>query len=134
DGVSSETCNPARGARYNSAIRYSSSHDECVIISKSEDGGINVIPYLRPRIRKHELDHAIESIEKLINAAELDYKQITEQEDWIRARAFYLSKEQCNKLNELDDKYHQRRVEKGDPYVDYGRYEASSDMNDSYFY
>jgi len=46
DGLASRKGNPARGARYNSAIRYIDDKKECLAVIVSEDGSINLLPDL----------------------------------------------------------------------------------------
>jgi DisA bacterial checkpoint controller nucleotide-binding len=44
DGLASEKCTSARGARYNSGIRYAEQKTDRVVLVKSEDGIVNVLP------------------------------------------------------------------------------------------
>jgi hypothetical protein len=61
DGPSSPRESPARGSRFNSAVRYvdSDKEPEKVILVRSEDGGIDLLPVLRPAITKTELARLI---------------------------------------------------------------------------
>ncbi|NUQ60979.1 MAG: DNA integrity scanning protein DisA nucleotide-binding domain protein [Pirellulales bacterium] len=44
DGKASKHGDPARGARYNSAVRYLSQHEKCLILVVSEDGMVEHLP------------------------------------------------------------------------------------------
>ncbi len=44
DGEVGEKEDPARGARYNSVLRYLGKHDDCVVVVVSEDRMIDVLP------------------------------------------------------------------------------------------
>lgn len=44
DGLATGKGDPARGARYNSAIRYAESRSDCLIAVISEDGMVNIVP------------------------------------------------------------------------------------------
>lgn len=44
DGMASEKCTSSRGARYNSGVRYAYPPRDRVVIVKSEDGMVNVLP------------------------------------------------------------------------------------------
>jgi hypothetical protein len=44
DGVAEENADAGRGARFNSAIRYTNANQQCVIVVVSEDGMIDVLP------------------------------------------------------------------------------------------
>jgi hypothetical protein len=44
DGQASDKCTSARGARYNSAVRYAYDRAGRVVLVKSEDGMVNVLP------------------------------------------------------------------------------------------
>lgn len=57
DGLATPNGTPARGARFNSALRYVESHKEPVlVVVVSEDGYVDLIPRLRPQIRKSDFD------------------------------------------------------------------------------
>ena len=52
DGIATGVGDPGRGARYNSAVRYTASSAPCLIVIVSEDGMIDVHPELAPRVRR----------------------------------------------------------------------------------
>ena len=58
DGTAASEGDRSRGARYNSAVKYLASAGDTptVILLVSEDGMINLLPDLRPRMRRADLD------------------------------------------------------------------------------
>jgi len=44
DGLAHDRCTSTRGARYNSGVRYAYQRDDRVVLVKSEDGMVNVLP------------------------------------------------------------------------------------------
>lgn len=44
DGMASDKCDPSRGSRYNSAIKYTEIQKDCVVIVVSEDGPVDIFP------------------------------------------------------------------------------------------
>lgn len=89
DGAANPKCTPSRGARYNSAIRYIDPSDNprlAVIVS--DDQTVNVIPILRPRIKRSKLEQAISRLEAA-NTANY-YSHI----NWLVRHRFYLNQEQ----------------------------------------
>ena len=44
DGLASDKCTSARGARYNSGVRYAYQQPDRVVVVKSEDGMVDVLP------------------------------------------------------------------------------------------
>ena len=100
DGSATAKGDPSRGARYNSAIRYiesSSSPSMAVVIS--EDGGIDIIPNLRPAIRRSDVSIRLSEIERMRSADKINMKYYSNIMDWLDNHRFYLLKEDCNLLN-----------------------------------
>jgi DisA bacterial checkpoint controller nucleotide-binding len=62
DGRATEAGTPARGARFNSALRYVSPRSECLAVVRSEDGAVDLLPRLRPQVRRSELHTALADI------------------------------------------------------------------------
>ncbi len=94
DGPANEECTPSRGARYNSGIRYvAASTTPRLAIVVSDDRTVDVIPVLRPRIRRSTIE---EHIAKL-RASNVDnyYEPI----GWLDKHRFYLDQSQCNRVN-----------------------------------
>ena len=66
DGKSTTAGDPARGARFNSAVRYvesSSDKVHCLAVVVSEDGGVDFVPNLGPPIKRSVIDKTIAELE-----------------------------------------------------------------------
>jgi len=116
DGIACESGNPARGARYNSAIRYvetrkTQANVQCVAFIVSEDGGVDRIPRLRPTISREKIDEAIRCLQDAV--AEKTVSRKTRQcINWLEEHRFYLHEGDCDLLNALvpvaDEILHQK--------------------------
>ena len=64
DGASNPRESPARGSRFNSAVRYAETDHgpSCVALVRSDDGGIDLLPALRTQITPTELDALISRV------------------------------------------------------------------------
>ncbi len=115
DGTATSEGDRSRGARYNSAVRYLSSTrgTPTVILLVSEDGMINLLPRLRPRMSRAEL---VVLLNELRDAAALEP---VHAERFFRAYrriekvAFYLSPGQIDEVNALMDDHRERRKADG---------------------
>ncbi len=134
DGSANGNGDPARGARFNSAIRYlSTTTAPTVIIIVSEDGMIDVMPYLKPRIAKHVLDEAVQAVAAAGEHSTGDYEAFFKA--WERAEAlrFYFAPEQCHVLNAARERVEEQRWQTAGMRIDFTPLEPDPDMNDSYF-
>jgi hypothetical protein len=133
DGTATAEGDRARGARYNSALRYlASAKPSTMIVLVSEDGMINVLPRLRPRITRATIERALET-----------YQRLTINDDVAEMRAnalerleqlhFYLSAEQCALINELEPAYQERRFAEGGFKITGSPFKPDPAMDDSYF-
>ena len=103
DGRASDDIgDPGRGSHLNSALRYvaSSSHPTAAMVV-SEDGGLDMIPALKPVLSRQDLSSRLAELEKIATRPpnppdrEREIKII----HWIENHAFYLSGEQCENAN-----------------------------------
>ena len=135
DGLASSNGTSARGARYNSAIRYVDGHEgECAAIIISEDGMVDLYPQLKPQIKKSELEEYLAQLRYEVGLDKVDYDKFRPIMNWFDEHEFYLSGELCNEINELKKEFCSKlNMEVGAIYVQYGDYEPNSEMNDSYF-
>lgn len=133
DGRATPKGNPARGARYNSAIRYVESQNQSLAIVVSEDGGVNLIPNLMPQIRKSELIRHIEIIGEVHTSEKRDRIAYYASEEWLRSHQFYLSKEQCDKLNMMMREITRGFLRESGWGIEHNDLQPHEDMNESYF-
>ena len=132
DGAASEKGDPGRGARYNSAVRYEESSDHTTVIAVvSEDGGITMVPPIRRRVRRQ----AIEDIVVAFEAALMSERRgaFADAYKEVQRYAFYLSPEQCARINEVVAQERKRREEAGSIVIVRDVIAPSTDLNDSYF-
>lgn len=94
DGPAREECTPARGARYNSGIRYiGASQTPRLAVVISDDRTVDVFPILRPRIRRRMLEEYVVKLE----ASTVDnYHAVI---SWLNEHRFYLDNSQCDRVN-----------------------------------
>jgi hypothetical protein len=142
DGVASDNGDSSRGARYNSAIRYYDTKPptQCCILVVSEDGMIDFIPKLLPQIPKNSIDEKITELGLIIDTSdELFFKKFNKTMDWFKEHEFYLSQEQCDKINSLrkdiDTRIDDYASKENQSVIRFTRNDLSPNekMNDSYF-
>ncbi len=115
DGVASPQGDPARGARYNSAVRYVQGHGSaCIAIVVSEDGGVDLIPDLPSAIRRSEIESRIEELREITFAARVSRRRFSRIISWIERHAFYLLQDHCETVNRLVRQIDER-TEQEDP-------------------
>ena len=98
EGLATSSGDRARGARFNSSIRYQETTDVgTVIIVISDDGTVDLIPNLMPRVWRQEVEDAVKAF--------CEYSAIEDNvgEEWGRRNrrvenlSFYLNEEQCHR-------------------------------------
>ena len=127
DGKARKECTPSRGSRYNSGIRYVGSADSprlAVIVS--DDRTVDIIPVLRPRIKRSEIDKAVVELE----AANRDnyYPSI----NWLNSHRFYLSQEQCDRINIALKRIQSEPIEIGEIQMPWNKFLPNPDFDESY--
>jgi hypothetical protein len=102
DGMATAAGNPARGARYNSAIRYvSSTRYPCLAVIVSEDGGIDFFPDLKPMILRSSIEAALATLRQSGSKHPISYRRYGEAMDWLDRHRFYLLPDDCEEINNL---------------------------------
>lgn len=115
DGMATEFGNAARGARYNSAIRYvCSNNSPTLAVIVSEDGGVDFFPDLKPRIKRREIDEAIERLQHFMTASSVNRRWYNETMDWLGQHRFYLLQDDCERINQLMESV-DKKLEAEDP-------------------
>lgn len=139
DGLASDKGTSARGARYNSAIRYvetSRAHfnHECIAIIVSEDGTIDLFPDLMPMIQRSAVE---ENLKKLREISEAEggtgFKEYNRTMGWLKEHQFYLAPEVCEEINRLRDEIDARFADHGNVQIIHHDMVPNPEMNDSYF-
>jgi hypothetical protein len=131
DGMATESGDPSRGARYNSAVRYVTSRANAKIPSMctvvSADGYVNIVPDLRPQIRKSEVANHV----ALLKTKTIDNYHKTR--NWLDEHRFYLTAEQCETVNEELARIHGAPQEVGELRLELRKFVSDPLMNDSYY-
>jgi hypothetical protein len=128
DGTATGDCSPARGSRYNSALRYVGVAPVArMAIVVSEDKTVDLVPLLRPPIPRQEIDARIQSFEK---ASTEDYH--TDQ-NWLHERRFYIREPEAKRINAVLDRLSKVPREVGEIRYLVAPFEPSLEVDDSYF-
>lgn len=128
DGLATQDGDPARGARYNSAVRYVGLRHAptlCVVIS--EDGHVNMIPTLRPQVRRAEILAHVELL-KSSNRDNYHKAQL-----WLDRHRFYLNVEECDAINHELVRLGAEPSDVGELRYIVGTFEPNPEMNSSYY-
>lgn len=134
DGRASRHGNPARGARYNSAVRYvESSEVSCIALVFSEDGTIDLIPDLAPQISRSVLEETIRRFRAVATEEIVDQKSFNQLMEWLGVHRFYLTPEICEEINQLRCRAESRFPADTTTRVCYEDFVASEKLDDSYF-
>ena len=109
DGAARPECTPARGSRYNSAIRYVYACDQPrLAVVVSDDRTVDVVPLLRPRIKPSAIRKAIGKLE---SSSKNDYHRWI---GWLDHHRFYLDRSQCDRINTALERIGQEPREDGE--------------------
>ena len=115
DGTATGAGDRSRGARYNSAVKYlaSAGGTPTVILLVSEDGMINLLPDLRPRMRRTDLDSMFAELREAAAIEPVHPERFYKAYRRVEAAAFYLSSDQIEEVNALRDDHWERRMAEG---------------------
>lgn len=101
DGQACGDEDPARGSRFNNAARYlKGGAPRAIVVVYSADGGIDILPRLQPRVQRNTVRQAVELYLSL--ATTPGQYQFGRAEAWdkVKRLQYYLSMDQCRRLNE----------------------------------
>jgi hypothetical protein len=135
DGTATGAGDRSRGARYNSAVKYLASAGETptVILLVSEDGMINLLPDLRPRKRRADLEAMLAELREAAAVEPIHPERFYRAYRRVEAAAFYLSPDQIEEVNDLrDDHWERRRAEGASIWVNEAPLRPNSEMTDEY--
>ncbi|MGH9929701.1 MAG: hypothetical protein ACREA9_10825 [Pyrinomonadaceae bacterium] len=140
DGLATSEGDPARGARFNSAVRYVQSANDrqvpTLAVVVSEDGGVDLIPDMRPMIRRSLLVSALSEIEEISRSATIRRRRYSQLYDYLRLSRFYLLPDDCERIN-LAIQAIERRCDEEDPMrmkVVREHFDPDSGMDASFYY
>lgn len=120
-------CSPARGSRYNSALRYvNSAGARRLAVVISDDRTIDIVPLLKPQIQKSEIEKHIVELE----SAPADAYHSAQ--NWLNEHRFYLNEEQCVRINRALERLDSLPKEVREIRYITSRFQANPDLDDSY--
>jgi hypothetical protein len=94
---------------------------------------IDVLPRLQPRISRRTVEDALALYERLTTASDDDAEMRSDAYDELERLEFYLTAEQCERINRLEAAYWQRRLETGGIALTGRTLRPHPQMDDSYF-
>lgn len=133
----------SRGSRFNSALRYQegcsvASADaparRCVIVVVSEDGMINVLPDLRPRIHRDEIEQRLVDLETVAANADAGDDEYAAAHDRLRRYEFYLDTGQCERANTAHHVYARRAAPPARTVDRFDLFARNEKLDESYFF
>jgi hypothetical protein len=128
DGKATNRGDSSRGARYNSAVRYAcSSQAPVVCLVVSEDGYVNMVPTLRPQIRRQDVETHVEMLKSLTSD---NYHAVR---TWLDDRRFYLTSDQCDIVNAELSRIRDEPQELGEIRIITPVFSPDPEMNGSYY-
>ena len=134
DGHATGTGDASRGARFNSAVRYQQAQaGECLVIIVSEDGMINLQPNLRRRVSRAEVEEVVRLIEAEVTTADPDYEVFFRHWEHLGALSFYLSENQCTRVNIAREKLEEHRWKTMTMKIGWSPMTPDPQMDNSYF-
>ncbi len=128
DGLATTDGDPARGARYNSAIRYvrSSSTDTlCIVVS--EDGKVDMIPTLMPQISRIEVQRHVDML------SGQTHENYHKNRNWLDNHRFYLTQEQCDVVNTEMERISNEKREVGEILLTIASFKPHPIMDETYY-
>ena len=134
DGLATSSGDRARGARFNSSVRYQkTSKVGSMVIVISDDGSVDLIPSLMPRVSRHKVEDAVRAF------CEYSGVQGNDGEEWARLNreverlSFYLDQEQCDRVNSAYEREMDERLNSGGIKAMRPGLQPNPDMDRSYF-
>jgi hypothetical protein len=103
DGRSTASGDRGRGSRYNSALRYVTTvRIPTAAMVVSDDGGLDLLPRLKPPLSRSELERRLGELERLANspASPPDREREVDVGSWFEKHAYYLDSTQCEHANQ----------------------------------
>lgn len=134
DGGASGRGDPSRGSRFNSAVRYhASASPSSLLVVVSDDGMVDLIPSLRPRVARDDVEAAVKAFCDLCNNRPVDGEEFARAHDRLIALEFYLDESQCKRASEAYSNEMQRRFKENGIAITLPPLRPHPDMNESYF-
>jgi len=134
DGAATAHGDPARGSRYNSAVRYHKEHRDSLLVVISDDRTVDLIPSLRPKLHQAEVQAAVNAFCETCEAEPVDGEMFALTHRRVEKLAFYLDADQCQRVNDAREAEMRRRLEAGGIAAHRPPLRPHPDMDNSYFH
>ena len=127
DGEASDDCSPARGSRFNSALRYVHAPGKGrMAIVFSDDRTVDIVPLLNPQIKKSEIEKHIVALEGATNDTYHAFQ------NWLDKHRFYLNEKQCDRINKALERLEHLPQRVGELRWIVSPFEPNCQLDDSY--
>lgn len=133
DGKATPKGDSARGARYNSAIRYIDGSSDSLAVVISEDGTVDLFPNLRPQFPRLDIDQVIVEARNILAAKDPDLGDASQIVNWFEKASFYLRDEDCVVANQLIELIDKAPYEVGQIRIVHKQFKKHEEMNESYY-
>ncbi|WP_276504848.1 hypothetical protein [Terrimonas pollutisoli] len=135
DGIVGTKGDSSRGSRYNSAItylEYRGNAKPTFIIVVSEDGFVDILPSLRPRVKHSNILHNLDLLRQLSTQENPEVALYNKLMSYFNSTRFYLAKEECIRVNELQKVIEGKQKDDAIRII-YEDYSPHPEMNNSYY-
>jgi len=100
----------------------------------SEDGMVDLYPQLLRRIMKSEIEGRLRMLRNEVGQEKVDYDRFRPLMTWFWNHEFYLSKDQCDEINQLKRSFDSKlEPEVNTLHIIYPDFKPNPEMDSSYF-
>ena len=92
DGKAAGHGDPARGSRYNSAVRYQKMKPDTLLVVISDDGTIDLVPDLKPQVHRDAVEAAVQAFCETCETDPVNSEQFSRTYNQVKKLAFYLGR------------------------------------------
>ena len=137
DGLACAKGTSARGARFNSAVRYVETArqefgHQCMAIVVSEDGPIDIVPDLRPQVSRRLVPDQIEAFGALRENPPIRRREFNRFLRWFQEHRAYLSQDDAARINAVRRDL-EPHLEPSSTSIFWQELKGNPDVDDSYF-
>ncbi|NQT51817.1 DNA integrity scanning protein DisA nucleotide-binding domain protein [bacterium] len=137
DGLACAKGTSARGARFNSAVRYVETArqefgHQCMAIVVSEDGPIDIVPDLRPQVSRRLVPDQIEAFGALTENPPIRRREFNRFLRWFQEHRAYLSQADAARINAVRRGL-EPHLEPSSTSIFWQELKGNPDVDDSYF-
>ena len=105
-----------------------------MVIVISDDGTVDLVPNLMPRVWRQEVEDAVRVFCEYSGIEGNDGEEWARRNERVKGLSFYLNEEQCDRVNKAYEMEMDSRLESGELKLIRESLQPDPDMNDSYFW